>query len=160
MKYLFIVFFSTITIAGYAQFNDSICSRIERQFNDEKKETILYAPFLKKCSIVKVISKKETNYYISLEVEGEEENTNGTGAKLFYSNGQLTSFLFEPLTINPLGGGRYKYSALIKIEKQTLKIMQEYPIVKWNLYIYDGFQSSEDAEKMMKAVNCLLKMKQ
>src|SRR5258708_4868235 len=99
MKQLLIFAMCLVNSAAFAQIKDSaVCDRIEMQYNEFKKETTLFTPALN-CSLMKVITGKRAEYYLSLHAEGASVVIDGKGAKIKLSNGQILSFPGEAIDV-------------------------------------------------------------
>lgn len=138
----------------------ALCDRIEKTYDEFEKETTFRTPSLISfnCSFLKVISKTDTRYYLSLEAKGSTLNIAERGVKIILSNNQILSFPESKIDVD-VSSGEYEYSAFIRISSEKLAILKKNKILKWKLYIYDNEQDDGDAELFRNWLNCMTTMK-
>jgi hypothetical protein len=144
----------------YSQISDStLCSEIERKYDEFEKETTIQTPIGGiDCGLIKVISKRGTTYYLSLTAPGSTANVGIKGVKIILSNKQILSFPAAKIDVD-VSNGSYSYSAFITLPQDKLMLLKKFRVLKWKLYIYENEQLDTQAERFRNYVNCIISKK-
>jgi hypothetical protein len=166
MKYVIsglIVFLITLKINAQAT-DSSLCENLTRTYDEFEKETTFFTPEssfnngVPNCSLMKVVSKKGTFYYLSLYSPGYTFNVGERGCKIILNNGQLLTYPSEKVDVE-YKDGRYTYSCFIALTSDKVQLLKKTGINKWKLYIYENELTQEQSELFRNYVNCILSKK-
>ena len=142
--------------------NNFFCSKIEKEIDEFTNEIKFSTPSLSDgeispVSILKIISKGKTIYYLSLRTQGSTININKTGVIILFQDG--TKWSKDAKIDADVGRNGFDYSAFITLNPNDLAIFSTKKIKKFRLYIYDQEISPRNAELFKYYVDCIKTIK-
>lgn len=136
---------------------DLYCSQLTREVDKFTNQISIDTPLLKSVSFTKVISKKISTVYISINISGSTLNVGEHGATILFSNGKKLSKPNAKISVDPSSGNGWNYSAFIPLTQADIKLLTENTITDAKLYIYDD--SIENGEELKELLKCIIKAK-
>lgn len=138
------------------------CTKIEKEIDEFTNEIKFSTPSISDgeilpMSILKIISKGKTIYYLSLRTQGNTININKTGVIILFQDG--TKWTKESKIDADAGRNGFDYSAFISLNPNDLAIFSTKKIKKFRLYIYDQEISPRNAELFKYYVDCIKTIK-
>jgi hypothetical protein len=142
--------------------NNFFCSKIEKEIDEFTNEIKFSTPTLSDgeispVSILKIISKGKTIYYLSLRTQGSTININKTGVIILFQDG--TKWSKDAKIEADAGRNGFDYSAFITLNPNDLAIFSSKKIKKFRLYIYDQEISPRNADLFKYYVDCIKTIK-
>lgn len=132
------------------------CSKftiIKDKFEDK---TSYYSPQESGFSLIKIIARGITKYYLSVEEGGSTATVDGKGLFLLFDDGTKLNKENAKIDVKVGDKGRFIYSAFIELTNEDLVILKTKKITDNRLYIYDGTVNLESANLIQEYVKCIL----
>lgn len=137
---------------------DYYCSQIERIKDEFTNELKFYTPSMmdgeiSPVSIVKVIDKGKSVYYLSLNTIGSSVNVSKKGVIILFEDG--TKWTRNEKIDVDAGSDGFEYSAFITLSPTDLTTFSTKKIKKFRLYVYDQEVNSKNAERFKMFTGCI-----
>jgi hypothetical protein len=145
-------------VKGFSFSKEYLSKNIEKQVDDFEDKTTFNSPISNDLSIMKVIQKGKTYYYLSLETSGSTINYNIKGVTILFRDGTKWSKPNEKIDVKVIDGSGWGYSSFIALNQQDLLLFSKKVIKKFRLYIYDN-ESPDDVEKFPYYVQSIMESK-
>ncbi len=113
------------------------------KFSDEiTKRT----PFSLPVGFTQVINGQDTTTYFTLSTIGYSP-AYGSGTKVLLGNGDIITDGRE-ISLRVNSSAQYEYSAFFRINKQQLKLISQYGVTDYELYVFEGKLSKLQNNKL------------
>jgi len=130
-------------VKGFSFSKEYLSKNIEKQVDDFEDKITFNSPITNDLSIMKVIQKGKTTYYLSLETSGSTLNYNGKGVTILFKDGTKWTKPNEKIDVKVIDGSGWGYSSFITLNQQDLLLFSKKVIKKFRLYIYDNENPNE-----------------
>ena len=129
-----------------------VCQGITKKVDTYSGETHYQSPIGKQISIHKYVNE-DTTYYLYLNTIGYSLSLNERGVKLKLDNDSILEWDGD-ISVDYLSGN-YRYSAMVELDQEQLRMLSDNLIVSFMLYVYDGKVSKGFSRKINEYINCI-----
>ena len=153
MKKIIILIGLLLTSAIQAQETD-FCAKVKTETDKITGEVRTFTEMARGNSVMKVVSKGKTKYYLRLNILNSSAVANPKGAIALLANGDVIERTNAPVTFDAnSGGNKFRYNSVIELTASELKLLKEFPIILIHLHTFDSDELKLD--KLMEQVKCL-----
>jgi hypothetical protein len=146
-----------LTAVGGLKFPEGYwCNKFKVDKDKFEDKTSYYSPQESGFTVIKIISKGITTYYLSVEEGGSTANVDGKGLFLLFDDGTKLNKENAKIDVKVGNKGGFIYSAFIELTNEDLEILKTKKLTDNRLYIYDGTVNSESAKLIQEYAKCVL----
>ena len=146
-----------LTVVGGLKFPEGYwCNKFTINNDKFEDKTSYYSPQESGFTVIKIISKGITTYYLSVEEGGSTATVDGKGLYLLFDDGTKLNKENAKIDVKVGNKGGYIYSVFIELTNEDLEILKSKKLTDNRLYIYDGTVNAESARLIQEFVKCLL----
>ena len=146
-----------LTTVGGLKFPEGYwCNKFTVNKDKFEDKTSYYSPQESGFSVIKIISKDITTYYLRVEEGGSTANVDGKGLFLLFEDGTKLNKDKAKIDVKVGNNGGFIYSAFVELTMEDLEILKSKKLTDNRLYIYDGSVKAESASLIQEYVKCLL----
>lgn len=131
------------------------CSNLVRKIDSFTNEISISTPLLKTMSLTKIINKKGTSYYLSIDIDDNFLSIKGDDFYILFQDGSKF-YRKAKIDVDVNKSGGYRYSVFVSVLPIELQQFCKKKIEKIRLYIFDRDVINE-SESFLENANCISK---
>jgi hypothetical protein len=146
-----------ITLVSGLNYPDNYwCNKFTISKDKFEDKISYFSPQTSGVTVIKVVSKNISKYYLSIEEYGETANVDGKGLYLLFDDGSKIIRENVDIDVNVGRNGGFLYSAIIELSSDELNLLKSNKLTDNRLYIYDGKVDNESANLIQEYIKCIL----
>lgn len=131
------------------------CSNLVREIDSFTNEITIRTPLLKTISLTKIINKKGTFYYLSIDIDDNFLSVKGDDFYILFQDGSKF-YRKAKIDVDVNKSGGYRYSVFVSVSPIELQQFCKKKIEKIKLYIFDRDVINE-SDSFLENANCISK---